>query len=131
MPPPWLPASSAPPSSASRAVTRSDARPSSSAAPSRTRWTPLLVPRYTSGTSASIWARMGQFHFDPSTYRELMAREVPAYDRLQDEVAAASRCAAARDVLDLGTGTGETARRILASHPGARLVGVDASPDML
>jgi tRNA (cmo5U34)-methyltransferase len=74
---------------------------------------------------------MGQFHFDPSSYRELMAREVPAYERLQDEVAAAARGDGVRDVLDLGTGTGETALRVLAVHPGARLIGIDASPGML
>jgi tRNA (cmo5U34)-methyltransferase len=74
---------------------------------------------------------MGQFHFDPDSYLELMAREVPAYARLQDEVAAASGAGPVRDMLDLGTGTGETARRVLAAHPGARLVGLDASEAML
>lgn len=34
-------------------------------------------------------------------------------------------------VLDLGTGTGETARGVLALHPDATLVGVDASPEMV
>lgn len=34
-------------------------------------------------------------------------------------------------ILDLGTGTGETARRVLARHPSALLVGVDESPPML
>jgi tRNA (cmo5U34)-methyltransferase len=34
-------------------------------------------------------------------------------------------------VLELGTGTGETARRLLARHPDAFLVGVDASTEML
>src|SRR5207302_130116 len=38
---------------------------------------------------------------------------------------------AARTMLELGTGTGETARRLLARHPGARLVGIDASEAML
>jgi tRNA (cmo5U34)-methyltransferase len=37
----------------------------------------------------------------------------------------------ARRVLELGTGTGETARRLLEAHPGAFLVGVDASAEML
>jgi tRNA (cmo5U34)-methyltransferase len=74
---------------------------------------------------------VGQFHFDPATYRELMAAEVPAFERLQDEVAEASRTPRARAILELGTGTGETARRVLAAHPDARLVGVDASERML
>jgi tRNA (cmo5U34)-methyltransferase len=73
----------------------------------------------------------GQFHFDPGTYRQLMTAEVPAYDRLQDQVAEATEGVAADRILDLGTGTGETAMRVLARHPGARLVGVDASADML
>jgi tRNA (cmo5U34)-methyltransferase len=34
-------------------------------------------------------------------------------------------------VLDLGTGTGETARGVLAVHPDAMLVGVDASAEMV
>jgi tRNA (cmo5U34)-methyltransferase len=75
---------------------------------------------------------VGQFHFDPATYRELMAAEVPAFERLQDEVAQATPGGpAARRILELGTGTGETARRVLAAHPGARLVGIDASAAML
>jgi tRNA (cmo5U34)-methyltransferase len=74
----------------------------------------------------------GQFHFDPTTYRALMAEEVPEYERLQDEAAAASAAVApARRVLELGTGTGETALRVLKVHPGAQLVGVDVSEAML
>jgi cyclopropane fatty-acyl-phospholipid synthase-like methyltransferase len=34
-------------------------------------------------------------------------------------------------VLELGTGTGETAQRVLAANPKATLVGVDASSEML
>lgn len=37
----------------------------------------------------------------------------------------------ARAILELGTGTGETARRLLALHPRAELVGVDSSDEML
>ena len=68
---------------------------------------------------------MGQFHFVPEEYLALIRAEVPDYDRVQDEVAAATEGVAARAVLELGVGTGETARRVLARHPGARLVGVD------
>jgi tRNA threonylcarbamoyl adenosine modification protein (Sua5/YciO/YrdC/YwlC family) len=71
-----------------------------------------------------------QYHFDPTTYMEMIRAELPAYDRFQDELAAASGSAAAR-VLELGTGTGETARRLLNSHPAARLVGIDSSETML
>jgi tRNA (cmo5U34)-methyltransferase len=73
---------------------------------------------------------MGQFHFHPDDYLELMHSELPAYERLQDEAAAATGMGARR-LLELGTGTGETARRVLARHPGASLVGIDASADML
>jgi tRNA (cmo5U34)-methyltransferase len=74
-----------------------------------------------------------QYHFDPSTYLDMVTAEVPAYARLQDEVAAATAGLdrPVRRVLDLGTGTGETARRVLAAHPGAELVGVDESAGML
>jgi tRNA (cmo5U34)-methyltransferase len=73
---------------------------------------------------------IGQFHFHPDDYLQLMHSEMPAYDRLQDEAAAATG-RGARRLLELGTGTGETTRRVLARHPGATLVGVDASADML
>jgi tRNA (cmo5U34)-methyltransferase len=73
---------------------------------------------------------MGQFHFHPDEYLRLMHSELPAYERLQDEAAAATG-SGARRLLELGTGTGETARRVLARHPGATLVGIDASADML
>jgi SAM-dependent methyltransferase len=39
--------------------------------------------------------------------------------------------AGAERILELGTGTGETARRLLERHPRASLVGIDASPRML
>ena len=63
---------------------------------------------------------MTQFQFDPATYLELMRDEVPAYGRLQEEVAAATAGLAASSVLDLGTGTGETLAAVLAPLPRAR-----------
>jgi tRNA (cmo5U34)-methyltransferase len=74
---------------------------------------------------------MGQFHWDPSAYLELMHDEVPDYERLQDELAAATTDREARTILELGTGTGETARRVLAHHPHATLTGIDESEEML
>jgi tRNA (cmo5U34)-methyltransferase len=73
----------------------------------------------------------GQFHWNPDEYLALMREEVPDYDRLQDELVAATRGLDARSILDLGTGTGETAGRALAAHPRARLVGIDSSEPML
>jgi tRNA (cmo5U34)-methyltransferase len=72
----------------------------------------------------------GQFHFHPDEYIALMESELPDYYRLQDETAAATGSGAMR-LLELGTGTGETSVRVLARHPGASLVGVDVSDDML
>ncbi len=76
---------------------------------------------------------MSQFHFDPSTYLDMMRAEVPAYGRLQEAVAdaAASGGPAVVRVLDLGTGTGETLAAVLERHPGARAVGLDKSAPML
>ena len=71
-----------------------------------------------------------QFHFDPATYFDLIRSEIPGYDRLQDELAAASGDGA-RSVLELGTGTGETAHRLLTRHGEATLVGIDESAEML
>ncbi len=72
----------------------------------------------------------GQFHFDPDTYSEMIRDDIPVYDRLQDELARASG-AGARRVLELGTGTGETTRRLLVRHPEAAVIGVDMSAQML
>jgi trans-aconitate methyltransferase len=74
---------------------------------------------------------MGQFHFTPDRYLELMHSEVPQYERMQDEVAAACEGLEVRAILELGIGTGETARRVLQRHPGASLIGIDASEEML
>jgi len=73
---------------------------------------------------------VGQFHFHPDEYLDLMRSELPDYFRLQDEAAAACGAGAAR-LLELGTGTGETALRVLERCPGAALTGIDASADML
>ncbi len=75
----------------------------------------------------SLWSR---FHFESATYGDMIKGDIPAFDRFQDEVAAASGEGAKR-VLELGIGTGETARRLLARHPDASLVGVDANESML
>ena len=74
---------------------------------------------------------MAQFHDAPARYLALMRDALPAYDRMQDALAQATADVAATRILDLGTGTGETARRVLAAHPGAHVVGLDASADML
>jgi tRNA (cmo5U34)-methyltransferase len=74
---------------------------------------------------------VAQFHWKPDEYLTLMREEVPQYERLQEVVAAACGGGQARRLLELGTGTGETARRVLERHPGAALVGVDSSPEML
>jgi tRNA (cmo5U34)-methyltransferase len=74
---------------------------------------------------------MGQFHWDPDAYLEMVRAEVPDYDRLQDEVARATDGIDARRVLELGTGSGVTSRRVLARHPHAHLTGVDSSEHML
>lgn len=74
---------------------------------------------------------MSQFHFDPLSYLAMMRADVPRFDELQDVVAAATAGLRVRRILELGTGTGETARRVLAEHPEASLVGIDASEAML
>ena len=71
---------------------------------------------------------MTDFEWDPSTYLGQMLDEIPGYAELEDAVAAE---ASGRTILELGTGTGETALRVLARNPGARLTGIDASEAML
>jgi tRNA (cmo5U34)-methyltransferase len=72
-----------------------------------------------------------QFHFDPASYLETIRAEVPAYDDLQDAVADATAGIHVERVLELGVGTGQTSRRVLALHPEAELVGIDDSAEML
>jgi tRNA (cmo5U34)-methyltransferase len=65
---------------------------------------------------------VGQFHFHPDAYRDLMLSEMPDYLRLQDEAAAAMGTGAARrGCSSSARAPGETARRVLARHPGADL----------
>jgi len=71
------------------------------------------------------------YDWQPEGYLELVTGEIPAYERLQREATDATRPVAAGSILELGTGTGETARRVLSAHPGARLLGLDASATML
>lgn len=71
-----------------------------------------------------------QYHFEPTSYENTIRGDVPGYDRLQEELVRASG-SGARRILELGTGTGETARRLLARHPDAFLVGIDENEQML
>jgi tRNA (cmo5U34)-methyltransferase len=72
-----------------------------------------------------------QFHFDPASYLETIRAEVPAYDELQAAVGEATVDIRTERVLELGVGTGQTAKRILDIHPEAELVGIDESAEML
>lgn len=73
---------------------------------------------------------MRDYHFTPESYLAMMREAVPGYDRLEDETLAATGVGA-KSVLELGVGTGETARRVLNRHPDAQLIGIDASPGMV
>ena len=75
-------------------------------------------------------ALSGRFHFNPASYAQMIREDIPVYDRFQDELVDAGGHGARR-ILELGTGTGETARRLLARHPDAQLVGIDESASML
>jgi tRNA (cmo5U34)-methyltransferase len=72
-----------------------------------------------------------QFHFDPDSYLRTIRAEVDGYDELQAAVADAAAGAPARRILDLGTGTGETAAAVLARHLEAQVVLLDEHPGML
>ncbi|HET9104404.1 MAG TPA: Sua5/YciO/YrdC/YwlC family protein [Solirubrobacteraceae bacterium] len=71
------------------------------------------------------------FNFEPAGYETGIRDEIPDYDELQDRLVGVTAGAAVSRILDLGTGTGETAHRLLAAHPQAWLTGVDTSPAML
>jgi len=73
----------------------------------------------------------GQWHLDAATYLAIVRSEIPLYDDLQDQLANATADIEARSMLDLGSGTGVTAARVIADHPGVTLIGIDSSADML
>jgi tRNA (cmo5U34)-methyltransferase len=73
---------------------------------------------------------MGQFHWKPDEYLELMRSEVPRYEELQEQAIAAIPFAPER-VLELGMGTGETTRRLIEAYPDSWVIGLDSSPDMV
>jgi tRNA (cmo5U34)-methyltransferase len=74
---------------------------------------------------------MSEWDWNPDTYLAEMADEIPGYEELQAAVAAATAAVPATRVLELGTGTGETALRVRAGQPEAEWVGIDASEAML
>ena len=70
--------------------------------------------------------------FDPATYAETVRAEIPGYDRFQEQVVlAASTDRGVGRVLELGTGTGETAKRLLAALEPIQLVCLDESAEMI
>src|SRR6266852_7673027 len=78
-----------------------------------------------------VGAAMTEFEWDPEVYLDQMLDEIPGYEELEDAVAEATRGVDIHGVLELGTGTGETALRVLDLHPNVRWTGIDASEPML
>jgi tRNA (cmo5U34)-methyltransferase len=72
-------------------------------------------------------------HFDQwaSRYDAEIRRQVPRYDEIHDTLVSLLAVRPPRRVLDLGTGTGTTAFRVLYAFPEARVVAVDVSEQML
>jgi tRNA (cmo5U34)-methyltransferase len=66
----------------------------------------------------------------PETYLEEIQAELPLYRELQDAAIEAIPFAPRR-VLELGVGTGETTRRLLARYPDAAVTGLDSTPEMV
>ena len=74
---------------------------------------------------------MAEYRFTPEGYLDAMLGDIPDYVELQEETVRATDGLRAERIFELGTGTGETARRVLERHPGAHLTGIDASAEML
>ena len=71
--------------------------------------------------------------FRPTTaesYLSMMRDAVPGYDSFEEATVAATGTGAST-ILELGTGTGETARAVLGKHPDAHITSIDASPGMV
>lgn len=73
---------------------------------------------------------MSDFTWKPDGYLDLIHRDVPRYDELQEQAIAAIPFAPQR-VLELGMGTGETTRRLIEAYPDSWVIGLDSSPDMV
>ena len=67
----------------------------------------------------------------PDEYLDEIRAEIPRYDELQEHAVEAARGVDVHHALELGVGTGETAKRMLELHPAARLVGIDGNEAML
>src|SRR5712691_1270234 len=67
---------------------------------------------------------------DLAEYDERIRTFIPNYEEMLD-VAASAVPRSARTIVDLGTGTGALSRRCLDRVPRARIVGIDADPDVL
>ncbi len=74
---------------------------------------------------------MANVEWDPDTYLAAMLAEIPSYLDLQQQVAEATEGVEVSRVLELGVGTGETARRVLERHPRASWTAIDANEAML
>ena len=74
---------------------------------------------------------MSDWEWDPDAYLATMLDEIPGYEALQEAVVGATAGLDAAHVLELGTGTGETALRMLTRHPDSKWLGIDASAAML
>jgi len=73
---------------------------------------------------------VADYDFTPESYLSMMREAVPGYDSFE-EAAVAATGVGARSVLELGTGTGVTARAVLDQHPKAHLTSIDRSPGMI
>lgn len=71
-----------------------------------------------------------QFHDQADTYLERISAAVPRFDELQDASVEAVPFPPG-PVLELGIGTGETTRRLLARYTQADVTGLDSSPEMV
>jgi tRNA (cmo5U34)-methyltransferase len=73
---------------------------------------------------------MTQFHFDPSSYLQMIRAEVPVYDELQNQLADVLTSPVSV-FLDLGAGTGMTTHAVLRRFPHASVVLLDESAAMV
>jgi tRNA (cmo5U34)-methyltransferase len=68
---------------------------------------------------------------DPERYSTEIREEIARYDEPQRRVVEATKDLRPDTILELGTGSGETARLLRALHANARLVDVNSSSQML
>lgn len=97
---------------------------------------PAFSPSHSAGTTSENTEDLFDYQGTPSYYnsRQVFERflaKTAYYKALQDAVSRIAGVLQPQEMLELGSGTGATACRLAAEHPGSRIHGIDARENMV